>query len=98
MSNVDSDATTEEDPPKEPPGVRTDLFEHPDPAALASAVSGASPIAPAAPEEDPPSEGELYTSHAVPRGSDAHGSQAHGSDPADTRANDEDPPREADLA
>ena len=88
MSNVDPDVTTEEDPPKEPPGVRTDLFEHPDPEALASAVSGAFASASAAPEEDPPSEGELYTSHAVPRGSD----------PADTRAHDEDPPREIDLA
>ena len=50
-----------EDPPVEPPGVRTDLFEHPDPEALARAIvsSGTAEFEQLPEDEDPPNEHEV---------------------------------------
>jgi len=50
-----------EDPPVEPPGVRTDLFEHPDPEALARARvdSGTADYEQLPEDEDPPYEHEV---------------------------------------
>ena len=70
-----------EDPPVEPPGVRTDLFEHPDPEALARATvgRGTADFEQLPEDEDPPREHEL-------------GLRATRRDNGDS-----DPPREGDL-